>query len=131
MAKSVIEDSRLLRFSNICLAFPEATREYKGDHAGFLVRNKTFAYYLDNHHGDGTVAVCCKVLPGDNELLVGSHPARFYLPAYIGAKAWVGLRLDIGEVDWDEVSELALHSYLRTAPKRLASALGASSVRDL
>jgi hypothetical protein len=26
---------------------------------------------------------------------------------YIGSRGWVALRLDVGEVDWDEVGELA------------------------
>ncbi len=121
MAKAATEDSRLVRLTSICVALPEATRRCKGDHASFLVRKKTFAYYLQNHHGDGIVAVTCKVLPGDNVRLVASDPVRFYLPAYIGPKGWVALRLDLEEIDWDEVRELVVHSYLRTAPKRLSA----------
>jgi predicted DNA-binding protein (MmcQ/YjbR family) len=101
---------------------PEATRELMGRHAGFYIRKKTFAYFLDDHHGDGIVGVTCKVLPGDNKALVGSDAARFYMPAYVASKGWVGLRLDVGEVDWAEVKELVMHSYLLVAPKRLAAA---------
>src|ERR1700716_289339 len=86
------EDRRLVRFTKICLALPEATRQRHGTHAGFLVRKKIFAYYLDDHHGDGIVAVTCKVLPGDNKALAEPQPARFYLPAYIASKVWVALR---------------------------------------
>ena len=86
---------------------------------------KTFAYYLNNHHGDGIVAVACKVLPGDNEALVAAQPAKFYLPAYIGAKGWVGLRVDIAGVDWGEVAELVAGSYRLIAPKRLVAMLKA------
>jgi hypothetical protein len=100
---------------------PEATRWLHGDHAGFLVRKPTFAYYLHDHHGDGIICVCCKVLPGDNNALVSAQPSRFYIPAYIGPRGWVGLRLDIGEIDWEEVAELVMSSYRLTAPKRLAA----------
>src|SRR6185369_14519145 len=62
-------------------------------HASFLVRKKTFAYYLANHHGDGIVAACFKVALGGNADLVASDPARFYLPAYIGPRGWVAFRL--------------------------------------
>ena len=120
MPKSA-EDPRLVRFTKICLALPEATREYNGQHATYQVRKKTFAYYLDNHHGDGIVAVACKALPGDNVALISANPDRFFMPAYIGPRGWVALRLDLGKIDWDEVSELALGSYLQTAPKRLAA----------
>ena len=49
-----------------------------------------------------------------------AQPSRFYLPAYIASKGWVALRLDTDKVDWDEVKELLLGSYVLIAPKRLA-----------
>jgi predicted DNA-binding protein (MmcQ/YjbR family) len=117
------EDKRLTRLTRICLALPETTRECHGSHAGFHVGKKTFAYFLNDHHGDGIVAVTCKVLPGDNSALAAANPARFYLPAYIGPKGWVALRLDVGQVDWEEVAELVATSYRLVAPKRLAALL--------
>jgi len=117
------EDKRLVKTSKICLALPEATREVMGDHAGFYVRKRTFAYFLNNHHGDGIVALACKVLPGDNKALAASNPERFYLPAYIASRGWVALRLDIGAVDWEEVAELVTGSYQLVAPKTLAARL--------
>lgn len=126
MAKAATEDPRLVRLTSICLSLPESTRQCKGRHASFSVRKKTFAYYLDDHHGDGIVAVSCKVLPGDNVRLAASDPGRFYLPPYIGPKGWVALRLDLEDVDWDEVRELVVHSYLGTAPKRLSAFVEAS-----
>lgn len=121
MPRRSAEDPRLSRLTNIALIFPETTREIYGSHAQFLVRKKTFAYFLDNHHGDGIVAVACKVLPGDNKALAEAQPRRFYLPAYIGPRGWVALRLDVGKVDWEEVRELLLSSYTLIAPKRLAA----------
>ncbi len=118
-----IEDPRLTRLSAIALAFPEATRQIYGSHAQFLVRKKTFAYFLDNHHGDGIVAVTCKVLPGENTALAEAQPRRFYLPAYLASRGWVALRLDLGKVDWNEVRDLVAGSYLLIAPKRLAEHL--------
>jgi len=76
---------------------------------------------MDDHHGDGIISVTGKVLPGDNTALVAAQPDRFYLPAYIGPKGWVALRLDVGAVDWDEVAELVATSYRLVAPKRLAA----------
>jgi phosphoribosylglycinamide formyltransferase-1 len=113
-------DPRLTQVDKICLALPEATTKRLGTHAAYLVRKKTFAYYLDNHHGDGIVAITCKVAPGDNLLLVKAQPDRFYLPAYLASKGWVALRLDQGEVDWEEVRELLHESYRRIAPAKLA-----------
>ena len=111
------------RLRKICLALPEATRELKGDHASFCVRKKVFAYFLNNHHGDGIVSIACKALPGDNAVLVAAQPERFYMPAYIGPRGWVALRLDRGKIDWDEVRELVTGSYRMVAPKRLLKEL--------
>ena len=119
------EDPRLVRLTKICLALPEAAREIMGDHAGFKVRKKVFVYFLNNHHGDGIVSVACKVLAGDNAALAKSNPSRFYLPAYIGPRGWVALRLDAGKVDWSEVSELVMTSYSLVAPKTLTRTLPA------
>ena len=122
------EDLRLTRVTKICLALPEASREILGGrHAGFTVRKKTFCYYLNDHHGDGIVGINCKVLPGDNTVLIAAGPKKFYMPAYIGNRGWVGLRLDTGKVDWDEVAELVTHSYRLIAPKRLAASVAAAS----
>jgi predicted DNA-binding protein (MmcQ/YjbR family) len=117
------EDPRLARLTEIALALPEASRQIYGSHAQFLVRKKTFAYFLDNHHGDGIVAVTCKVLPGDNKLLAEAQPRRFYLPDYLASRGWVGLHLDVGKVDWREVKELLGSSYGLIAPPRLVEQL--------
>ena len=109
------------------MALPEARRDYNGQHAGFQVRKKTFAYFLNDHHGDGMVAVTCKVLPGDNDALVKASPERFYIPAYLGPRGWVALRLDLGEIDWEEVGELVRGSYRLIAPKRLANLIADES----
>lgn len=114
------EDPRLTRVSQIAIALPEAARLVHGSHAQFLVRKKTFAYFLDDHHGDGIVGLACKVLPGENKGLAEAQPRRFYLPAYIASRGWVALRLDTGKVDWNEVRDLLLCSYALVAPRKLA-----------
>ncbi|HLZ72743.1 MAG TPA: MmcQ/YjbR family DNA-binding protein [Dehalococcoidia bacterium] len=117
------EDARLSRLSAICLALPEAVREQWGSLTSFSVRKKKFAYFLDNHHGDGIVALCWKAAPGENAARAAADPRRFSIPAYIGHQGWAGLRLDRGPIDWDEVAELAEYSYRLAAPKRLAALL--------
>ena len=110
---------RLEKLSAICLGFPRTVREDQGSHASFKVGKKVFAYYLNDHHGDGIVSICCKVLPGDNVRLIAANPRKFHMPAYIGPRGWVGLRLDRPTVDWAEVKELLLASYTQIAPKKL------------
>jgi predicted DNA-binding protein (MmcQ/YjbR family) len=117
------EDPRLARTSRICLALPEAERELSGRHATFRVRRRTFAYYLDDHQGDGILGVAFKAPPGMNEALAAGEPDRFYLPAYIAHHGWLGLRLDTGRVDWQEVEDMVTESYALVAPKRLVRML--------
>jgi len=118
-------EPRLERVAAICLSLPEVARRGQESHAAFSVRKKIFVYFLNDHHGDGIVSVCARAFPGENKALVAAHPQKFYLPAYIGPRGWVGLRLDRGKVDWTEVRDLLTVSYLQVAPKRLAAAVEA------
>jgi predicted DNA-binding protein (MmcQ/YjbR family) len=113
------EHHLLRRLSNICLSLPESGRRDLNDHADFRVRGKVFAYFLNNHHGDGIISVCCKSELGENVDRASREPKRFYLPAYIGPRGWFGLRLDGEAVDWSEVENLVELSYSLVAPKTL------------
>ena len=66
-------------------------------------------------------SLTCKAPPGEQSRLVGSDPARFFIPRYLGPKGWVGFRLDLSSVDWDEAERLLIDSYQLVAPKRLAA----------
>ena len=123
MADANKRKQRLEKLSQICLSLPEAVRKELDSHASFAVGKKVFAYYLNDHHGDGMVSLCCKVLPGDNERLITASPRKFYMPAYTGPRGWVALRLDRPTVDWNEVKELVRCSYEQMAPKKLLQRL--------
>jgi predicted DNA-binding protein (MmcQ/YjbR family) len=105
------EDRRLRLLSAVCLALPEAERTTCGAHADFRVHGKIFAYFLRNHGGDGITAACFKSRLGQHVEHVKRAPDRFYLPQYIGRRGWFGIRLDQGDIDWDEVTALAAISY--------------------
>lgn len=130
MATRTREDRRLRLLSAVCLGLPEAERTNCGAHADFRVRGKIFAYFLRNHGGDGITAACFKTRLGEHIEHIKQAPDRFYLPRFIGRRGWLGLRLDQGDINWDEVRALAAVSYelaaprnLRTAPVPLANAL--------
>ena len=89
---------------------------------------EAFAYYLEDHHGDGRIAVCCNAPPDVQEALVATDPERFYLPAYLARYGWISLRLDLPALGWEEVSEFVVDSYRLVAPKRLA-AVAAEAIR--
>jgi hypothetical protein len=119
-----MEEDALSRLRAICLALPEAIERPSGRHAAFLVRGKTFAYFLDDHHGDGRVALNCKSSPEMRDLLIGSDPERYFSPAYLGHRGWIGVRLDLAAATgWEEVADLVAESYRLIAPKRLVALL--------
>src|SRR5262245_63065089 len=114
--------SRRERLVKICGGLPEVSHEVRGDgHLAFIVRKKIFAYYLFDHHGDGLIAFCCKSTLAEQRRLIRDDPESFFVPAYLGARGWVAIRLDLEEVDWDTVRELARQAYQAIAPRKLAA----------
>jgi hypothetical protein len=110
------------RLVEICAALPEVYYEVVGgDHVAFRVRKKIFAYYLFDHHGDGLIAFCCKSNLSEQRRLIRDDPESFFVPAYLGARGWVAIRLDLDEVDWNTVTELARRAYQSIAPRKLAA----------
>ena len=49
---------------------------------------------------------------------MASDPDRFFRPPYVGARGWLGVRLD-GTVDWDAVEVLCEEAFRTVAPARL------------
>ena len=125
-AKAPGAASKRDKVTEICLALPSAEHSAGAEHVTYKVRGKVFAYFLDNHHGDGVVSVCVKSELGENQDRARRDPERYYLPAHIGARGWFGLRLDRGRVDWREVANVVQRSYRLTAPKTLLARLDAA-----
>ena len=113
------------RLVTIGAALPEVEIIVAGEHRGFQVRQKKFAWYQNDHHGDGLVALVVKAPLGDQDFLITHDPEHYFKPGYLGTKGWVGLRLDREAVDWEQVTHLLSTGYRLTAPKRLAALLKA------
>jgi hypothetical protein len=108
---------------HICRALPEVTERLShGSPAWFVRGKKTIANFVDDHHGDGILGIWCAAPPGVQAELVGQEPDRFYRPAYVGHRGWLGVRLDV-DVDWDEVAGILADAYRCVAPKTLAAQL--------
>jgi hypothetical protein len=109
----------------ICLALPEVNERLShGAPTWFIRDKKTFVTFTDDHHGDGRIAVWCAAPPGVQALLVEEEPERFFVPAYVGHRGWVGVRVDI-DPDWDEVAAILADAYRCIAPKTLIAQLEA------
>jgi len=121
-SKRSASGQRRIRLVNICESLPEVNVEVAGEsHLAFRIRKRIFAYYLFDHHGDGIIAFTCKSSLSEQRRLVKDDPSIFFVPAYLGSKGWVAIRLDLDEVDWDTVAELARRAYQELAPRKLAA----------
>ncbi|SFI35246.1 Predicted DNA-binding protein, MmcQ/YjbR family [Paenibacillus sp. UNC496MF] len=105
-----------------CLSLPGAAeRESHGSPGFFVDGKKAFVHYRNNHHGDGIVGLWCAVPPGMQQLLVSGNPELYYVPAYVGPRGWVGVRLDRG-AEWGEIAAVIGEAYWHRAPKKYAKA---------
>jgi hypothetical protein len=118
--RTVRKTSPLAKARQICLALPEATEKEAWGAPTFRVREKLFAMYAHDVHGDGRTALWLNSDAATQQQFIASDPARFFSPPYVGCNGWIGIRLDRG-LDWDVVVEFVRQAYLRTAPKRLAT----------
>ena len=114
-------DALLARVREICLALPETAERLSHGEPGFHIeKGKFFAYFSNDHHGDGIIAVHVKTSGADEQaMLIDADPESYYKPPYLGPSGWVGIRLDGDEVDWDRVADRVAYSWELVAPRRL------------
>ena len=102
------------------LAQPEAEETLSHGMPCFgIIGGKKFAYVSNDHHGDGKTALLVKISGAEEQaMLIDSDEDRYYRPAYFG-DGWIGIRLDLGDTDWDHIGEWLAKSWLAVAPKKL------------
>ncbi len=101
-------------FRGWALALPEAVEVETWGHPTFRVRSKMFATLAD----DGTTASVKATLADQAELVASDLDT--YSPAhYVGRYGWVTVVL--AGADPQELRDLVLDAWRRTAPKRLAA----------
>jgi hypothetical protein len=116
-------DLALAGVRKICLSLPEVEERLSHGAPSFFIKGKKgFCMFLDDHHGDGRLAIWCPAFPGVQEELIEQEPDRFFKPPYVGPSGWVGLRLE-SDVDWDEVRGLLTDAYRKVGPKTLVKLL--------
>ena len=107
------------------LALPQADEVLSHGMACFgIIKGKKFAYVSVDHHGDGKTALLVKISGlEEQESLIERDPMRHFRPAYFG-DGWIGIRLDMGDTDWDDIAEWLARSWRAVAPRRLAEIFG-------
>jgi hypothetical protein len=109
------------------LALPEADEVNSHGMPCFgVTKGKKFAYISLDHHGDGKIALLVKVSgPDEQAQLIDLDPERYYRASYFGG-GWVGIRLDLGDTDWDAIAGWLQRSWQSVAPKRLTALMDAA-----
>ena len=119
----------LARLRRACLALPETTERLSHGEPTWFVRDaKVFVSYADRHHDD-RVGFWGAARDGVQSDLVAAEPERFFRPPYVGGRGWLGVYLDVPDVDWGRVGDLVEDAYRVVAPKRLVARLDAPAPR--
>ncbi|PZQ56085.1 MAG: phosphoribosylglycinamide formyltransferase [Novosphingobium pentaromativorans] len=109
------------------MALPEADEvESHGMPCFGVIKGKKFAYFTSNHHADGRTALLVKISGADEQaMLIEQDEERYFRPAYFG-DGWIGIRLDLGENDWDAIEGWLSRSWRAIAPKKLTALMNAA-----
>jgi hypothetical protein len=106
------------RLRELCLRHANVTERLShGEPTWFVRDGKTFVMYADHHHDD-RLAFWCAAPAGAQEAMVAADPHRYFRPAYVGVRGWLGVYLDIPDVDWDEIADIVGDAYDQVANKR-------------
>lgn len=91
-----------------------------------VIKGKKFAYVSMDHHGDGKTSLLVKISgPDEQAQLIDMDEERYYRPAYFG-DGWIGIRLDLGSNDWDDIAGWLERSWRSVAPKKLTALMNAA-----
>lgn len=83
----------------------------------FIEKKGQFAAFIDNHHGVPGVSLWLAAPVGLQESLIAEDPDCYFRPPYVGAKGWLGVRLD-SSLEWQEVEDLIELAHQTIASKK-------------
>jgi hypothetical protein len=87
-----------------CLSLPETSERLShGAPTFFIGEKKSFVMFLEDHHGDGRLALWCAAPEGMQDALVAGEPEHYFVPPYVGHRGWLGVRLD-RDLAWNEIA---------------------------
>jgi hypothetical protein len=73
-----------------------------------------FVMFLDDHHGDGRLAIWCAAPDDVQTDLVETDPERFFRPPYVGHLGWLGVQLP--GIQETELQEICHEAFATVAP---------------
>jgi len=97
-------------------------RRSHGEASWFINDKKNFVAMSDHHHDD-RVSVTFAAAAGVQESLIQEDPDRYYRPAYVGVRGWVGAYLDGPDEwnapRWDTIADLIADAWQLVAPPKI------------
>lgn len=126
------DDPILARVRELALALPGAAERVSHGRPNFYVE-RTFVTYGGTVRGssdDSETGRSILTRPDADDRLAWLEDERFFVPAYVGPSGWIGMRLDVPDVDWAIAAELIEGSYRNTAPARRLQELDARGGAD-
>jgi len=122
VAAETSPDAIFARVRDLALALPAAREKLSHGSPSFFVEGgKFFAYLSADHHGNGITALLVKASGIEEQAsLIERDPDLYFRPAYFGPSGWIGIRLDLGAIDWAHIDDWLTRSWRASAPKRLA-----------
>ncbi len=113
MAHPIVSTPRLeaamKKIRPLALALPEVEERISHGTPTFFAgtgsKPRTFASVHDEREWfEGRLCLWAASPKEVQQALVEDAPERFFVPPYVGPRGWIGLRLDLPKVDWDEVA---------------------------
>lgn len=119
--REIRDGSPLARVRALCLSFPGTEERLShGEATWFAGGRRSFVMCADHHHDD-RVAFWAAAPDGAQAQLVADAPERYFRPPYVGTRGWVGVWVDVPDVDWARVEQVVEDAWRCVAPRRLVA----------
>jgi hypothetical protein len=70
--------------------------------------------FLNDHHGDGRLAIWCAAPLGVQGEMIETEPERFFQPPYVGHRGWLGVEL--AGLSTAELTTICREAFCTVAP---------------
>jgi hypothetical protein len=120
MAHPVVNTPRLQaareRLAPVIAALPGAEERISHGSPTYFTgpgrKGRTFASLHDERdYSLGRLCLWLAAPDGMQRGLVEGEPERYFVPPYVGHRGWVGMRLDLPDVDWEDVAAAVEDAY--------------------
>lgn len=130
-------ERQLARVRAACVTLPETSERVSQGGPAFFVRKSgssggprgrpttpantaCFVMFLDDHHGDGRLAIWCAAPNGVQAEMTETEPERFFRPPYVGHLGWLGVELPpVGDEELTAICREAFRTVAPPAVRRL------------